>query len=582
MVEPEAPDPTWGGYTSLAPPPPSGVFELGLVMAGAISAGAYTAGVIDFLIEALDTWEAAKRVCEAANSDPRQWDIPGHRLQLRVVSGASAGAMTGAIAAVALRYQFPHIRDPAAGATSPLYKPWVKDIDISYLLQHRDLPRPDAPVTSMLDSSALLKILQSALDFEGPTSTQRPYLEPAVRFIFTEGNLRGIPYFLSMRGNTTGGLSMIAHSDYQSYYVAYAGSAQGCARADDVPVHFPNSSADPQWKALGAAALSSGAFPIGLAPRAIERNGADFNYRFVIVPGDQGQPPQVARLQPLWNAAATAPSLYSTFVVDGGTMNNDPLELARTHLAGLLGRNPRDGSLANRAIVLVDPFPDLAGAMDDPTRGQITDVFGAAISLMGAWKDQARFNAQDLALAADENTYSRFMVAPSRAMSPVSNGFALACGALGGFSGFLSEKFRSHDYLLGRRNCQEFLRSHFCLPADNIPVFGVVNPSLKSPGSPWLAPGSGPPSMPIVPLIGDLAKPEPLPEWPKGAFQPDSLRAPATARINKIFDHVLRNSVHLNWCFQLLAKFGLAKVRSTAIDRIIEIVRRQLNDRALM
>ena len=30
-------------------------FQLGLVMAGAISAGAYTAGVMDFMIEALDS-----------------------------------------------------------------------------------------------------------------------------------------------------------------------------------------------------------------------------------------------------------------------------------------------------------------------------------------------------------------------------------------------------------------------------------------------------------------------------------------------------------------------------------------------
>ena len=35
-------------------------FEIGLVMAGAISAGAYTAGVIDFLIQALDEYEKAK------------------------------------------------------------------------------------------------------------------------------------------------------------------------------------------------------------------------------------------------------------------------------------------------------------------------------------------------------------------------------------------------------------------------------------------------------------------------------------------------------------------------------------------
>eukprot|EP01042_Synura_sphagnicola_P011580 gene11580-14784_t len=35
-------------------------FEIGLVLAGAISAGAYIGGVLDYLFEALDVFEAAK------------------------------------------------------------------------------------------------------------------------------------------------------------------------------------------------------------------------------------------------------------------------------------------------------------------------------------------------------------------------------------------------------------------------------------------------------------------------------------------------------------------------------------------
>jgi hypothetical protein len=35
-------------------------FRVGINMAGAISAGAYTAGVLDFLTEALDAWYKAK------------------------------------------------------------------------------------------------------------------------------------------------------------------------------------------------------------------------------------------------------------------------------------------------------------------------------------------------------------------------------------------------------------------------------------------------------------------------------------------------------------------------------------------
>jgi hypothetical protein len=205
------------------------------------------------------------------------------------------------------------------------------------------------------------------------------------------------------------------------------------------------------------------------------------------------------------------------------------------------------------------------------------------MALMGAWKDQARFDPVDLALAADENTYSRFLIGPSRGTSPESNGFALACGALGGFSGFLSEPYRHHDYLLGRRNCQQFLRNHFSLPIDNEPVMSAVNPRLKESGSPWLSPGEGPRSLPIIPLIGALAQgEEPLPPWPKNAYNPATLRGPETARVDAVLDNVLRNSVRLNWFFRWAAKIGLAKVRTTLVDKSIEIVTAQLKARGLV
>src|SRR5271166_4505580 len=72
-------------------PEPNQAFHLGLSMSGAISAGAYTAGVIDFLIQALQSWE-----------DQRNSGVPGHRVGIKVLSGASAGAITGALGAIAL------------------------------------------------------------------------------------------------------------------------------------------------------------------------------------------------------------------------------------------------------------------------------------------------------------------------------------------------------------------------------------------------------------------------------------------------------------------------------------------------
>jgi predicted acylesterase/phospholipase RssA len=68
------------------------VFQLGLALAGAISAGAYTAGVLDFLLQALSEWE--KHRGEPAT--------PRHRVVLKVIAGASAGAITGALGTIAL------------------------------------------------------------------------------------------------------------------------------------------------------------------------------------------------------------------------------------------------------------------------------------------------------------------------------------------------------------------------------------------------------------------------------------------------------------------------------------------------
>jgi hypothetical protein len=83
-----------------------------------------------------------------------------------------------------------------------------------------------------------------------------------------------------------------------------------------------------------------------------------------------------------------------------------------------------------------------------------------------ALKNQARFKPDELELAADENVYSRFMIAPSRDKET----YPIACGSLGGFGGFLKRDFRSHDYFLGRRNAQKFLQDHFVLPEKN-PLF---------------------------------------------------------------------------------------------------------------
>ena len=137
------------------------------------------------------------------------------------------------------------------------------------------------------------------------------------------------------------------------------------------------------WQVLGTAALASGAFPVGLAPRAITRDFQDYVDREWYDPTMpqppirkeiNGLPVEPADLPTSWlsdfggrrnlppvdAADAFPPNGEYTFVnVDGGVFNNEPLELCRIAVAEGKGRNPRDPTIADRAVLLIDPFPNL-------------------------------------------------------------------------------------------------------------------------------------------------------------------------------------------------------------------------------
>ncbi len=76
-------------------------FEIGFVLAGAISAGCYSAGVMDFIIEALDDYYVER--------DKPEWDGPKHDVRVPVVAGASAGGMTAGMAALHMFRPIAHV-----------------------------------------------------------------------------------------------------------------------------------------------------------------------------------------------------------------------------------------------------------------------------------------------------------------------------------------------------------------------------------------------------------------------------------------------------------------------------------------
>lgn len=551
--------------------PEPGVFEIGLVMAGAISAGCYAAGVLDYLFEALDAWEKAKE-------DPT---VPHHKVRIRVIAGASAGGMNAAIAAGALHYDFPHIRPgvKTGDINNPFYTGWVKGININDLLGDEDLKR-DQIVTSLLDCSVLQQITNNALNYSA-APIKRPYLDARVRYIFTQSSLQGIPYYFHLPGNTNSGKGMVLHKTYSSFSVRYQGQQVFKRRIDDIELDsdLQQKTTIADWEELGNAALGSGAFPIMLAPRLEKRNLTSLNWRFSItteprsdtnVPGSETF--KIRQLSPSW---VNPPAVYQEYIVDGGMMDNEPLELARTELAGLACHNPRKGEDAFRAVVMIDPFPQ--SVEDNPCITSPFSLFDSIKGIASTISHQMRFNSADLALAVDEHTYSRFLIAPIRSddiRDKTFNDQAIASGSLGGFGGFLSEEFRHHDYMLGRRNCQQFLREYFSLPQGN-PLFkaGDNNLPIKSNSE-----------FPIIPLMRQVQAQEPLPAWPKKTVNLDELADKIDERARNIIltfmkMKIKKSSKFSAWVVNFLLKTRCA--RNIISGKLVEYIKKDFGKRNL-
>lgn len=543
-------------YPMALDPPAAGSFELGLCMAGAVSAGAYTAGVLDLLIEALDEFEAEKARRRAAG------EAPLHEVRLAVLGGASAGGMCAALGAVFLDAAFPPVTpgaDAAAKVANPLYDAWVRRIDMRQLLGVDDLKGGE--IHSALDCTVLDEIVEALVDAR-QTMPDRPraWLADPLRVMLTLANLRGVPYALRF-GGAGDAHFMWRHADYLRFAVPKGlGAAAGAAAAPDETVldrALPRGSA--LRELFKAVTLGTGAFPVALRPRVIRRPRGDYAFRGLLHPRSRlaealtEDPNAAFDPLPVW-AGECRPDWdeptpdHAMLCVDGGAMDNEPLELVRRSLAGWNGRNERDGDRANRAVLLVDPFAN----KEAPGPGDEVGLLGAIMPLFNALVRNSRFKAEDLALAASPDTYSRFLIAPSRGVSWKAKG-AIASGYLGGFMGFFSEAYRHHDYMLGRRNARSFLRHHLVLPmANRLFQDGRWSEADRSRRLVRRTPDGPEDHLPIIPLFGRLAPRddagaddavEPMPRWPAGAFKAKDVEAPIHRRAQDVTALVYRRFV---------------------------------------
>jgi Patatin-like phospholipase len=568
-------------------------FHIGIAMAGAVSAGAYSAGVFDFLMEALSEWQKAKE---------RGDNVPKHDVFISAISGTSAGGITAALGLASLAGGIRSVEEPSANpkqtkpvrrALPELYDVWVKKTRLfgarkdggesswpasnSALLDTGDIKPGDLPA-SLLNSEALTRIARESISSIHPTGKKLAFFTNPTHLFLTHTNLDGIPYPIAFEEDV---YWMSLHEDRAHFAVAGVGQRpfpQNCRwlttwNDPGDPIDFgelgtlAGTPADRALKepfeSLCQAALTTSAFPFGLKARQISVETANIRRR--AMPFDAGEFPATLAKQ----AFASGQQIKrANFVcVDGGTMNNEPFELVRWTIRDLdESQNSRSPKTANRAVILIAPFPPQSTSnFDLLARPRDLAMGFVGKTLLPALIDQARFKASDLIAASDPKVYSRYLISPTRLKD--SKKPALACGLLYAFGGFLDEQFREHDFQLGRRNCQWFLRKHFTLHPSNL-VFGREADPTAADGAEHA----------IIPLVGTANVPiDELPLWPTlSRSKLAELRAALQRRLDALVPSFVAQLLKSFTILRIAARLSWRRRREEVIRRAMQIIEKEL------
>ena len=432
-------------------------------MAGAISAGAYTAGVMDYLLEALDAWEAKK-----SSGAP---NVPQHRVEIPVIGGASAGGMTGIITASALFDNIPPVHletlDPNNLKTEQpqniFYHSWVDLIAedmFALLLNTDDITESDPKkIVSVLNAQFIEKVASRALQAKAARQQNRPYFPENLKVFSTITNLQGFQYNVAFKSNNPENDKYLItrHDDYACFLLNTAANTYN--KDGWIPLDFyTNLNID----SAKAAAMATGAFPVGLRARPFSREK-----HFV---DDMPWLKDVTSYFPIENDP------YASANIDGGLINNEPFERVRELLNAVTEEKDKDYEDYEKfksTVLMIDPFPSESSTFDGDDG--LGNVIGNTLSAM---IDHLRVKPTTLIDALDSNNAGQYLISPTRTIVidgkaiKVNASKAIACGTLGGFGGFLNKEFRIHDYFLGRANCEKFLRDHFTVPRDTTnPIF---------------------------------------------------------------------------------------------------------------
>jgi len=259
--------------------------KLAITIAGAVSLGSYESGMAFELLDAIaqhNQWADAK-------------NLPDERIEIDVLTGASAGGMTVAMIAQRLLYDGLSMSQPY---NNPLYDAWVSSVDIVGLLA-RD-PKEDV-THSVLSSDFVIGISETCLmgryksPPQPPPSPQPHPALPSDRKLqlgLALSNLNGVDYY---RSTLSGG---------QFIYT----------RHEDQLVRSLDQISDDRgevWDTIRAAAVACGAFPIAFRVQDLVRNIAEYTSPWLV--------------KTVWGGEPSTTFTYT----DGGVFQNEPLGMAK-------------------------------------------------------------------------------------------------------------------------------------------------------------------------------------------------------------------------------------------------------------
>jgi predicted acylesterase/phospholipase RssA len=492
-------------------------YRLAITIAGAVSLGSFEAGV---LFEVLDALGQHNR------SAP-----PDARIYVDVLTGASAGGMTAAIAAQKVLYSASELAQPYDNV---FYNAWVAGVDINGLLP---LGSNEPTDQSVLSSNFVAGLAQKFLlgrcsQTPVPPPTPHPALNPAglIRVGLALSNLNGVDYQRSLLSGGT-----FNYTEFADQITFALSKATDTADA---------------WSPVTNAAVACGAFPFAFRPCDLSRDENDYDSPF---------------LSP-WPAS---PRNFT--YTDGGVFQNQPIGLAK-NLVDLVDehQNSETRSYLFVSPQAVDPktggiteatatFKLMSGALLNAVYNQAgfrdwieAETVNDAVSLLNRRASQllALFKGGVIQASAIQNIASlllpQFKLSPSdlqaartQLRAQFANEYAglsssigapaadvwidtvllfelaadlhekdemyiysitaerkdLAGAGFSSFLGFLDRSFRDHDYDLGRQKAQSFLATLNQVSEGKLPQL-IYTPKPIHPIQPTPPDGFGPEMIP--------------------------------------------------------------------------------------